>query len=58
MPITAKQIINPRAKSVCVCPECEYENQIEDADDEDEMYCDECEHVLDSDDCVDINKRK
>lgn len=49
---------NPNAKCVCICPECEYENQIEDCDDNEEMYCSECEHVLDPDDCIDIKKYK
>ena len=51
----------PKAKSVIVCPECGYENQTDWcllSDNEEEMYCDECEHVLDPDDCVDISKYK
>lgn len=50
--------VDPKAKFVCICPECEHENQIEDADNEEEMYCEDCEHCLDPDDCIDIKKYK
>jgi len=56
--VSAITKIDPKAKSVCICPECEHENQIEDIDNEEEMYCDNCEHVLDPDDCIDVKKYK